>query len=117
MLLDTSGLLCLHHRTGPFHDLARACYQAATVRLTHNYVVAEFVALAHARHIPRQAALTFMVDLLDNPDIETVWIDEPLHREAMDLLQARADKTYSLCDASSFLLMRRRRLSEALTTD
>jgi len=35
----------------------------------------------------------------------------------MSLLAGRADKTYSLCDAVSFVLMHRRRISEALTTD
>jgi predicted nucleic acid-binding protein len=79
--------------------------------------LAEFVALANARRLPRVAALTFVVDLVENPDIETVWIDEALHREAMALLLARQDKTYSLCDAVSFVLMRQRRLTEALTTD
>ncbi|HEV3078228.1 MAG TPA: PIN domain-containing protein [Gemmataceae bacterium] len=117
MLLDTSGLLCLHHRAEPFHDDARAAYQAARVRLTHCYVLAEFVALAHVRHLPRLPALTFLGDLLDNPDIETVWVDEPLHREAVALLFTRTDKTYSLCDAVSFVLMRSRGLNEALTTD
>jgi predicted nucleic acid-binding protein len=58
-----------------------------------------------------------MVDLVGNPDIETIWVDESLHREAMALLLARQDKTYSLCDAVSFVLMRRRHLTEALTTD
>jgi predicted nucleic acid-binding protein len=62
-------------------------------------------------------ALTFLGDLLDNPDIETVWVDEPLHREAVALLFTRTDKTYSLCDAVSFVLMRSRGLNEALTTD
>jgi len=59
----------------------------------------------------------FVAALLNNPDIEVVWVDEALHREAMALLLARLDKTYTLCDAVSFVLMRRRSLSEALTTD
>lgn len=117
MLLDASGLLCLHHRAEPFHAQARAAYQRARVRLTHGYILAEFVALAHARRLPRLAVLSFVADLLDNPDIETIWLDEALHHEALALLLARPDKTYSLCDAVSFLLMRRRNLSEALTTD
>jgi predicted nucleic acid-binding protein len=117
MLLDTSGLLCLHNRAEPSHAHARTLYHAARVRLTHNYVLAEFVALANARRLPRLAALTFIVDLVGNPDIETAWVDEALHREAMDLLLARQDKTYSLCDAVSFVLMRQRHLTEALTTD
>lgn len=56
------------------------------------------------------AALTFIVDLVGNPDIETVWVDVALHQEAMDLLLARQDKTYSLCDAVSFVVMRQRHL-------
>jgi len=32
-------------------------------------------------------------------------------------VQARQDKTYSLCDAVSFVLMRERGIHEALTTD
>jgi predicted nucleic acid-binding protein len=87
------------------------------MRVTHSYVLAEFVALAHARRLPRMAALTFVSDLVENPDIETVWVDEALHHAAMALLMARPDKTYSLCDAVSFVLMRQRHVTEALTTD
>ncbi len=117
MLLDTSGLLCLHDRAEPQHAQARAAYRTAGVRLTHNYILAEFVALANARRLPRLAVLAFLADLVDNPDIETVWVNESLHREAMTFLMARRDKTYSLCDAVSFVLMRRRNVEEALTTD
>lgn len=117
MLLDTSGLLCLLHRAEPFHEQACAFYQTARPRLTHSYVLAEFVALANARGLPRPAALAFLLDLLQSPDIETVWVDEPLNQEALELLSERADKAYSLCDAVSFVLMRRRNLREALTTD
>ena|SRR5437870_5067479 len=117
MLLDTSGFLCLHHKAEPFHDQACALYKQARVRLTHSYVLAEFVALANARRLPRLPALTYVTDLLENPDIETVWVDEALHREAMTLLLARPDKTYSLCDAVSFILMRQRHITEGLTTD
>ena len=117
MLLDTSGLLCLHNRAEPLHMDARTLYHAARIRVTHSYVLAEFVALAHARRLPRMAALTFVSDLIENPDIATVWVDEALHREAMALLLVRPDKTYSLCDAVSFVLMRQWGITEALTTD
>ncbi len=117
MLLDTSVLLCLHYKTEPLHTEARAAYERATVRLTHSYVIAEYVALATARHYPRAPVLKFVVDLLDNPDIKTVWVDKPLHRAALNLLTERQDKTYSLCDAVSFVLMRNSGISEALSTD
>ncbi len=58
MLLDTSGLLCLHHKAEPFHDQARPLYKQAHIRLTHSYVLAEFIALATVRRLPRVPALT-----------------------------------------------------------
>ena len=105
MLLDTSGLLCLHNRAEPLHRDARTLYHAARMRVTHSYVLAEFVALAQSRRLPRMAALTSVSDLVENPDIETIWVDEARHRAAMALLRARPDKTYSLCDAVSFVLI------------
>lgn len=117
MLLDTSGLLCLHHKAEPFHNEARTLYKQASIRITHSYILAEFVALATIRRLPRIPTLTYINDLQNNPDIEMLWVNESFHREAMTLLLVRQDKTYSLCDAVSFVLMRQRNIIEALTTD
>jgi predicted nucleic acid-binding protein len=117
MLLDTSGLLCCFDVTDVRHVRAVDAYSSASVRLTHNYVLAEFVALAHARSMPRAASLVFAADVLSDSEIEVVWVDPPLHDEAMRLLQSQHDKSYSLCDAVSFALMHQRNLIEALTTD
>lgn len=46
MLLDTSGLLCLIHRREAQHERAISLYDAATTRVTHSYVLGEFVSLA-----------------------------------------------------------------------
>ncbi|OLP18713.1 nucleic acid-binding protein [Leptolyngbya sp. 'hensonii'] len=118
MLLDTSGLLCYIHQNEPQHQEAVQFLSSTNKKfLTHSYVLAELIALALIRRFPRPAVLAFVMDLLDNPDIEVVWVDEQLHREAMKLLMERQDKTYSLCDAVSFVLMRQRGKTEALTTD
>ncbi|MCX6049845.1 MAG: PIN domain-containing protein [Chloroflexi bacterium] len=117
MLLDTSGLLCLHYQTEPFHAQAVSAYKADRVHFTHSYILAEFIALATARRFPRFEAIAFIADLIGNPDIETLWVDEILHRAAISLLQERPDKAYTLCDAVSFVVMRQHHLSTALTTD
>lgn len=118
MLLDTSGFLCYIHQDEPQHEKAAQLLNSTGSNLfTHSHVLAELIALALVRRLPRAKVLEFVVDLLDHPDIETVWVDECLHREAMQLLIARQDKTYSLCDAVSFILMRQRNINEALTTD
>ena len=54
---------------------------------------------------------------MEHPLVEVVWVGESLHRDALQLLEERPDKDYSLCDAVSFVLMRQHALSEALTTD
>lgn len=99
------------------HGEAILGFAEANQRLTHSYVLAEFVPLSRSRGMDRSAALVFLSDLLHDSRIEVVWVDELLHREAVSLLQRRLDKTYSLCDAVSFLLMRQRGISAALTTD
>ncbi len=117
MFLDTSGLLCLYDPRDAFHQTAVREFRRDDRFLTHNYVLAELVALANARNFSRQEMLHRIRNLMDNPLVELLWIDEPLHRAGLDLLARRPDKAYSLCDALSFLQMRESNVTEALTTD
>jgi predicted nucleic acid-binding protein len=79
--------------------------------------LAEFVALAKSRGVPRTPALEFVKELQDNPLVEIVYVDESLHRQALELLRRREDKSWSLADSVSFLLMQIRNVNSALTTD
>jgi predicted nucleic acid-binding protein len=117
MLLDTSGLLCFLDRRDHRHNEARTFFAAASTRLTHSYVLAEFVPLCLSRNLPRATTLAFSRHLLNSPDVTLICVDTALHDAALTLLETQLDKTYSLCDAVSFLLMRERGLTEALTTD
>lgn len=117
MLLDTSGLLIYHNDNDRRHDDVVTYFKAARTRLTHNYVLAEFVALAQSRGFVRGDALAFLTDITNNPEVEVVWVDETMHRRAAALLTARLDKEWSLCDAVSIVLMQERGLTDALTTD
>jgi predicted nucleic acid-binding protein len=117
MLLDTSGLICYFDRRDIRYSDAREYFAIAPTRLTHSYVLAEFLPLCLSRNLPRRATLTFVADLLTSSAVEVVWVDEAMSMDAFAFLQSQLDKTYSLCDAVSFLLMRERGLTEALTTD
>jgi len=117
VLLDTSGLLCFLNRSDALHERAVALFKAAPVRLTHSYVLAELVPLCDVRGVERGHALAFAATIIDNRDAEVIWVEKPLHRAAVDFLRSRPDKGYSLCDAVSFILMRRRHITDALTTD
>lgn len=117
MFLDTSGLLCyIDGRDARHHD-AVTLFHAASTRLTHSYVLAEFIPLCMTRNMPRQTTLEFAAQLLDSAAVTVVWVDIVLHRAALEYLEQRFDKTYSLCDAVSFLLLKQWELTEALSTD
>jgi hypothetical protein len=49
--------------------------------------------------------------------VETIHVDPETHREALELLKSRADKDWTLVDCTSFVLMQRRGIREALTSD
>jgi predicted nucleic acid-binding protein len=117
MLLDTSGLLCLQHAGEPLHKDAVTFFDAAGVKVTHNYVIAEYVALATARRFPRREMLHFVQALDRSTEVRVAFVDPYLHHRALELLQARDDKGWSLCDAVSFVLMSDLGMIDALTTD
>ena len=117
MFLDTSGLMCLFDRKDRRHITAVEHYKGAATRFTHNYVIAEFIALALSRRFPMASALEFARSLADHQEVFFVWVDQPLHDLSLELLLERSDKTWSLCDAVSFRVMSDQKIREALTSD
>lgn len=117
MFIDTSGLMCLFDAREHRHSSAIEKYESTTIRLTHNYVLAEFVGLAIARRAPLAAALQFVEAISSGSEVEMIWVSRELHERAMQLLFERSDKSWSLCDAVSFVVMAERRVTNALTTD
>ena len=117
MFVDTSGIYCLYNRDQNDHKAAIDFYDSALRRVMTNYVLAEYVALADKRGSSRRDAIDFSQRVLDDEETELIWVDEDLHRQAVQLLSQRRDKTYSLCDAISFIVMRNMGISDALTTD
>ncbi len=67
--------------------------------------------------MPKTTSLKFVSALLENERVEMWWVDKEIHQAALDLLQSRLDKEWSLCDAVSFIIMQRFHVTDALTTD
>ncbi len=55
--------------------------------------------------------------IMNNPQVTVAPMNRRAFTRSLALYKARPDKGYSLTDCSSMLLMRERRVSEALTTD
>ena len=116
IFVDTSALFALANDRDLKHREARLAFdrllQAERRLLTHSYVLSESMALLHQRLGPA-AALALAAETRAF-DIE--WVDEPLHRAAVDALHS-APRGVSLVDQVSFLVMRRRGIDEAFAFD
>ena len=117
MFVDTSGFLCRYEASEAYHSSAVKIYDSSASLLTTSYVLAEYTALAQVRGMSRQHIVSFSEQIIDQKEVEIVWVDARLHLLAVKLLAQRADKSYSLCDAVSFVIMRERGITNALTTD
>jgi len=86
--------------------------------VTTNYILGELVALlTNPLRISRPRVVLLIDRLKNSPFIEVVHVDLILDGEAWNLLRSRQDKEWSLVDCASFVLMQRRGIGEALTTD
>jgi len=104
LFLDTSGLLSIDDK-GDFRNVqAIKLFGDAKILLTTNYVLAEFLPLSYVRGENRRETLSFIKDILEVPRFELIWVNNNLHNQAMNLLENRLDKNYSLCDAVSFVI-------------
>jgi uncharacterized protein len=56
-------------------------------------------------------------DFLTSDEVEIVNLDSSLFLSAFELYRTHKDKSWSLTDCTSFIVMRERRLVDALTND
>ena len=68
MLLDTGGLLAFFDADVVQHSEATRLMRTAPRRLTHSYVLAEFLALTIHRNYPRARVMTFVTHLQAEPE-------------------------------------------------
>ncbi len=70
-----------------------------------------------ARHRRRRLAAAFISELEGDPDVEIVATSMPRFRDALALFNERTDKTWSMTDCISFVVMRERKMTLALAAD
>lgn len=114
---DTSFWFGLQERRDARHDLARAIVARGVGRVvTTNHVIGETWTLLRRRS-GHAAAVGFLDRVAVLPDLEVVQVDEGVEKDAWRWLRARPEREYSFVDATSFAVMRRRRIREALAFD
>jgi predicted nucleic acid-binding protein len=114
---DTSFWFGLQERRDNRHQDARALVARGIGRIvTTNQVVGETWTLIRRRS-GHAAAVGFLDRLAALTDVEVIHVDEAVEADAWHWLRGRPEREYSFVDATSFAVMRRRRIREALAFD
>ena len=114
---DTSFWFALQERRDRHHEAAGALVRAGMGRVcVSNHVVGETWTLLR-RRAGHAAAVGYLDRLAQLPDLQLVHVDEATEAEAWRWLRRHGERGYSFVDATSFAVMRRRRIREALAFD
>ena len=117
---DTGYFIALLSQSDALHERAVKLATSLAAKRTH-LLTTEAVLIetldGFARHQRRSLAATFMRELEDDPDTTIIPNTTARFRLGLDLFMGRADKTWSMTDCLSFVVMRERKLKQALTAD
>jgi uncharacterized protein len=114
---DTSCFVAFAGPSDSFHARAVELSRSLLGRIiTTEYVLVEMGGLL-CRPQDRPAFVNLVRDLQTDPSVQVVPASRILLRAGFELFAARPDKEWSLVDCISFVVMKKRRLKEALTTD
>ncbi len=114
---DTSFWFSLQERRDRHHEDASALARAGHDRIiTSNHVIGEIWTLLR-RRCAHHVAVGFLDRLERLPRLETAFVTAEIEAEAWRWLRRHDERGYSFVDATSFAVMRRRRISEALAFD
>lgn len=120
VFLDTSFAIALSSVTDQNH--ARAVKLANQIE-TDRYclVTTQVILLEIGNSLSKQKYRTAAIQLLESieadPNVEVVLLTNNLYKLAFDLFKQREDKEWGLVDCISFIVMRDRGITDALTAD
>lgn len=118
--LDTNYVVALELSDDQHHDDAQQHWTtllaSSPALVTTSYVFDEVVTFLNSKH-HHSKAVRVGKSLLTASPIKLIHVDEALFREGWQYFEQHADKTFSLTDCVSFVLMKKLGIVEALTFD
>ena len=118
--LDTAYAVALAIEADQYHERAlalAASFKQERLRVVTTRAVLVEIGNALARPSYRATSVTYLQSLERDPAVEVVPLTDELYQQAFTLYQMRTDKDWGLTDCISFVVMRERGLTEALTAD
>jgi predicted nucleic acid-binding protein len=120
LFLDASYLIALEAADDQHHEEASVHWQSLSDSLptliTTSYVFDEVVTFFNCRKRHAKAVEIGNL-LLESSSVELIHVDEALFREAWRYFIRQSDKSYSLTDCISFVVMKQLRIRTALAFD
>ncbi len=120
VFLDTGYPIALSVESDSYHDRAEELAERLELEQTRLVTTQAILletgnALSNKRYRP--AAVKLLIALQHDPSVEIVPLTEDLFAKAVVLFRSRSDKEWGLVDCVSFIVMRERGLTDALTAD
>lgn len=116
-LIDTAFVVALTNRGDEDHEKSlelAAKYNGKPLIIT-DAVLLE-IGNTLSRRFKEQAIATTEV-FFESPEVEIARLDENLFNKAFALYKSHVDKSWGLVDCISFVVMRERNMTDALTSD
>jgi uncharacterized protein len=120
VFLDTSFAIALSVESDRHFDYAVTLseqLETENTRLITTTAILLEIGNALSKKHYRQAAKALLSSLEQDDTVEIVPMTDELYQKAFQLFCNRPDKDWGLIDCVSFIVMREKRLSEALTAD
>jgi len=120
VFLDAAYAIALSSANDQHHQLAVALarqLEAESIHLITTRAVVLEIGNALARQRHRSAAVGLLEALEKDPNVEIIPLSEPLYESALRHFCERPDKEWGMTDCISFVVMKDRGLTDALTTD
>ena len=120
VFLDTAYAIALSVESDGHHERAEELaeqLEAEQTRLVTTRAILLEIGNALSKKRYRKAAVELLDALEQDSQVEIVALSDELFEQALELFSSRPDKQWGLIDCVSFIVMRKRGLTEALTTD
>ena len=117
LFIDTSYFLALINSRDKYHQAAKDLAKLITPPFITSDAILFELGNALAKPPHRHLGIATLHQIRMDPQIEVMQIEPEILAETIALFQSRPDKAWGLTDCSSFVIMQRRKLNEALTTD
>ena len=120
LFLDTGYVIALNSPRDRYHAAALGWerrIRAERLAVVTTRAVQLEIGAALSRLAYRNAAAAILEALDNDPCITVIPLDDDIYARALALFASRPDKEWSLTDCVSFLVMRDRAITQALSTD